>query len=280
MGQTMKKRLYRLFQWLYKGVPVIQVTPSISYLSDRKKLEGKRILIIGGTRGVGFQIAKKCQEYGAQVLITGRQENTLQEAASTLNNCPYLRFDVCDTDRLENFIAQASTLLDGKVDSFVFNASLYLHEKSIAEVTPDGFDRQFATNVKAPYFLSKFFLDYLEKNQISPANLLFISSEMGLYCNDVPYGLGKASLNSLVAGLSRRYLTKGIRINALAPGVLSNEASDVTQQDLYRKYSCGQRFIMPEEVAEVAAFILSDAANCIAGAVIPCNQGNHYRCDW
>lgn len=276
----MKKRLYRLFQWIYKGVPVIKVTPSISFLSDREKLKGKRILIIGGTRGVGFQIAKKCQECGALILIVGRKEESLQVASKELGGCLTYAFDVLEVEKIDVFFQHVVTLFGGPIDSLVFNASLYLHEHSISEVTIGGFDSQFATNVKAPYFLAQRFLSYLEKNQISPGNVLFISSEMGLYCNDVPYGLGKASLNSLVAGLSRRYIMKGIRVNALAPGVLSNEAFGVSQSNLYQKYSCGQRYIMPEEVAEVAAFILSDAANCISGAVIPCNQGNHYRCDW
>lgn len=276
----MRKRLYRLFQWLYKGVPVIKVTPSISYLADENKLAGKKILIIGGSRGVGFQIAKKCQECGASILIVGRNEETLRKSSEALGNCPFKTFDISTVDKVEELLSGAVSVFGGPIDSLVFNASLYLHEHNISEVTVDGFDRQFTTNVKAPYFLAQHFLAYLEQNQINPANVLFISSEMGLYCNDVPYGLGKASLNSLVAGLSRRYITKGIRINAIAPGVLSNEADSVSSDDLYRKYSCGRRFIMPEEVAEVAAFILSDAANCISGAVIPCNQGNHYRCDW
>ncbi len=276
----MKKRLYRLFQWLYKGVPVIKVTPSISFLSDQEKLKGKTVLVIGGTRGVGFEIAKKCQECGARIMIVGRQEESVLRASKALGDCPAIPFDISEVGQIKGFLDRAVSALDGPLDCIVFNASLYLHEHNITEVTKEGFDRQFTTNVKAPYFLAQCFLEYLEKNQICPANLLIISSEMGLYCNDVPYGLGKAALNSLVAGLSRRYITKGIRINALAPGVLSNEATGVSKDDLYRKYSCGQRFIMPEEVAEVAAFILSDASNCISGAVIPCNQGNHYRCDW
>ena len=269
-----------MFQWIYKGVPVVKVTPSISFLSDREKLKGKRILIIGGTRGVGFQIAKKCQECGALILIVGRNEDSLQVASKELDGCLTYAFNILEIEKIEAFWEHVVTLFGGLIDSLVFNASLYLHEQNISEVTISGFESQFATNVKAPYFLAQFFLGYLVKNQISPANILFISSEMGLYCNDVPYGLGKASLNSLVAGLSRRYIMKGIRINALAPGVMSNEAKDVSQSDLYQKYSCGQRYIMPEEVAEVAAFILSDASNCISGAVIPCNLGNHYRCDW
>ena len=264
----MKKRLYRLFQWLHRGVPIIKVTPAISLLSDDKKLAGKRVVIIGGSRGVGFQIAKKCQECGAQILLVGRNETTLRGSSSVLKNCPYLSIDVSDMVALDTFMNRATVALGGYVDSLVFNASLNFHERCISEVTQEGFDKQFNTNVKAPYFIAKFFLDYLEKNRIAPASILFISSEMGLYCNDVPYGLGKASLNSLVVGLSRRYIKTGVRINALAPGTLSYETSRADLEDLYNKYSCGQRFILPEEVAEVASFILSDASSCISGTVI------------
>ena len=277
----MRKRLYRLFQWLYKGVPVIKVTPQIAFTTDSERLKGKRIVIVGGTRGVGLHIARKCQDCGAEIVIIGRNEETLQKASSQLGNCKYIRYDITDFGNLQGLIDQLDFLLGGQhADSLVYNASLYLHEHNGMEVTQEGFDRQFETNLKAPFFLSQYFIKYLMKASIKPANLLFISSEMGLYCSDVPYGLGKASLNSLVEGLARRYVNDGIRVNAIAPGVLSNEASDVTKDDLYRKYSCGQRFIMPEEVAEVASFILSDASNCITGAVIPCNQGNHLRCDW
>ncbi len=277
----MRKRLYRLFQWLYKGVPVIKVTPQIAFTTDSERLKGKRIVIVGGTRGVGFHIARKCQDCGAEIVIIGRNEETLQKASLQLGNCKCIKYDITDFVNLQGLIDQVDFQFDGHhADSLVYNASLYLHEHNGMEVTQDGFDRQFETNLKAPFFLSQFFIKYLVNASIKPANLLFISSEMGLYCSDVPYGLGKASLNSLVEGLARRYVNDGIRVNAIAPGVLSNEASDVTTDDLYRKYSCGQRFIMPEEVAEVASFILSDASNCITGAVIPCNQGNHLRCDW
>lgn len=270
-----------MFQWLYKGVPVIKVTPHIAFLSDFERLKGKRIVIVGGTRGVGIHIARKCQECGAEILIIGRDENTLKEASAVLRDCKYIQYDITDFEHIHDLTDRIDSLFEGRhADSLIYNASLYLHEQNVMDVTQEGFDRQFNTNVKAPYFVSQVFIDYLLKTETKPANLLFISSEMGLYCNDVPYGLGKASMNSLVEGLSRRYINNGIRINAVAPGVLSNEAFDASEEDLYRKYSCGKRFIMPEEVAEVVSFILSDAANCISGVVIPCNQGNHLRCDW
>ena len=276
----MRKRLSRLFHWIYKGIPIVKVTPSISYLSDTEKLKGKIVLIIGGTRGVGFQIAKKCLECGADIMIVGRNSDSLEKASSKLNNCKFCQFDITDIDHHSQLLEIASRLMGRIPDNLVYNASLYLHESSFSEVTPNGFDQQFSTNLRAPYFLCQRYLEQLEERQVKSANILLITSEMGLYCSDVPYGLGKATMNDFVEGLARRYVKEGIRVNALAPGVLSNEAIGITDDDLYRKYSCGQRFIMPEEIAEVATFLLSDASNCISGAVIPCNQGNHLRCDW
>lgn len=275
----MNAKIYRLFKWIQKGVPVIKVIPKIAQLEDGEKLRGRNIVVVGGSRGIGFHIARKCTETGAQVLISGRSESTLKEAAELIG-CKYAVFDVIGSDGFRDFIDNAETALGGQVDSLVYNAALYLHEKSIMEVTEEGFEKQFSTNLKAPYFLSQEFIKYLERNKAEQGNILFITSEMGLYCNDVPYGLGKASLNSFVEGLSRRYVKNNIRVNAIAPGVMINDISGTNYDDIYRKHASGQRYILPEEIAEVAGFLLSNAANCIAGAVIPCNQGNHLRCDW
>ena len=100
---------------------------------------------------------------------------------------------------------------------------------------------------------------------------------------DIPYGMTKAALNSMVGALSRRVYKEGIRVNAIAPGVTLSEmtASYAKSEDgnLYRKNAANRVFV-PEEVAEVAAFILSDASVCISGEVIHTNAGNHYRVFW
>ena len=275
----MRKKLSRLFQWLYKGVPVVKVLPIITPVLDKEKLKGRRIVILGGSRGVGASIAQKCQECGAEILIVGRDSDTLRMASVSMGNCKTMSFDVRDIHDYDDLLIRFEGILAGPIDSLVYCASLYLHETSIMDVTPDGFDSQFSINLRAPYFLSKAFIKYVESRSIPAANLLMVSSEMGLYCSDIPYGLSKASLCSLVEGMGRRCLKQGIRVNGLAPGVMAHEVAN-SSEDLFNKYSCGQRLILPEEVAEVAAFLLSDASSCIVGTVIPCNFGNHYRCDW
>ena len=112
---------------------------------------------------------------------------------------------------------------------------------------------------------------------------MVISSETGNQCYDIPYGLTKSSLNSLVRALSRRFYKCGLRVNAIAPGVtescMTKEYASVTNGNYYRDCA-SDRIFLPSEVAEVAAFIISDAAKCISGEIIHTNAGNHLNPYW
>ena len=175
----------------------------------------------------------------------------------------------------------AINMFDGRIDCLVNNAGISLHEKNMMEVTLETFDRQLDVNLKAPYFLTQNFIKHCISVENRNASIVFVSSERGLYCDEIPYGLIKVAINSLTRGVARRHVRNGIRVNAIAPGITE---SDMTIADRNKnmacEYNCGGRFFLPEEVAETAAFILSDEASCINGEVIACDQGNYLRCDW
>lgn len=277
----MLKGIERIFHYIIHGIPVKKIFVNVSQLSSSDKLKGKNIVITGGGRGLGFYIAKKCISEGANVLITGKNEDNLRAASSKLNNCKLIVFNLSDIHNINNFIEQCALQFDGRIDCLINNAGISLHEGNIRRVTIEGFENQLNINLKAPYFLSQAFIKHCEEVGNHNASILFISSERGLYCDDMPYGLIKASINSLTRGLSRRLIKEGIRVNAVAPGVT---ASDMTgykrDNDLFREKACGERVFLPEEVAEIAVYLISDAAKCISGEIISCNQGNHLRCDW
>lgn len=88
------------------------------------------------------------------------------------------------------------------------------------------------------------------------------------------YGIGKAGLNSLVKGLAKSYSMYGIRVNAVAPGMTATGINGIDpMSDLAHENIC-HRVLRPEEIAEVATFLMSDSANCINGEIISCNGGN------
>lgn len=97
-----------------------------------------------------------------------------------------------------------------------------------------------------------------------------------MYKDTIPYGLTKAALNSLTQGMASDVISHGIRINAIAPGVTVSEMTNYKREDnLYSSYQASERIYLPEEVAEVACFLLSDASKCISGEIIVCDNGKY-----
>ena len=279
-----KRGIRKLAKLILESSPEKNVTVNVSQINYGKILENRNIVITGGGKGIGFAIAKKCISEGANVVITGRTEKTLKEATEELGkSCKYVVFDISKVEEMKKFLSMCEDKFNGKIDSLISNAGISLHENIYKNVTIEGFDKQFNTNLRASYFLAKEYLEYLERNKSENGNLIFISSETGNQCYDIPYGLTKAALNSLTRALSRRVYKNNIRVNAIAPGVtisdMVKEYVDINSENMYRKCA-SDRVFLPEEIAEVACFLLSDASKCISGEIIHCNAGNHLSVFW
>lgn len=252
------------------------VSAHVHSLQAGENLKGKRIVITGGTGALGKAMAKRFLDEGAKVLITGRNSETLNQVASDLG-CVALVLDVTHVDVFDVFVDQAIAKLGG-IDCLVNNAGISLHE-DFQSVTLDGFDQQIATNFKGPFFLSQKVLAYMEQQGVQ-GHILFVSSEAGETADIRPYGLTKAAVNSLVQGLAFLYAKKGIRINAIAPGITASSMSGFNADDLYYPHNPNGRVYLPEEMAEVATFLLSDVSYCISGQIITCNNAKTINARW
>lgn len=273
-----KNRIKRTVRYIVKGIPQYNVKADIHYISPSNKLAGKKVIVTGGGRGLGAAMARKFVAEGADVLISGRNEVTLRKEAVAIG-CRYMTLDVQDTSALDMFISDADKLLGG-VDCLVNNAGISLHEPTFFDVTPETFDAQIATNLRGGFFLTQSFTKLLLKER-RKGNVLFVSSETGETVDIRPYGFTKAAVNSMVQGLACLFVKDGIRVNAVAPGIT---ASDMTgfkaEGNLYLEGNATERVYLPEEVAETACFLLSDASGCISGQVIVCNNGKTINPRW
>lgn len=260
------------------------VNVSVAQIKYDEILKGKNIVITGGGKGLGLSMAKKFVSEGAKVIIIGRNEKNLKEARDCIGkNINYIKYDVKDIKNINELLYECEKKLKGKIDTFVCNAGVSLHENIFTNVTEETFDEQFDTNFKSTFFFAKYFLEYCEKNKIENGNLMIITSESAKQNYDTPYGLTKNALNSLIGALSRRTYKSQIRVNGIAPGVTASDMTkgyaDVSDGNMYRDCA-SDRVFLPEEVAEVACFILSDAAKCISGEIIHTNAGNHLNPFW
>ncbi len=254
------------------------VKAEICFVDPAERLKGKHIIVTGGTSGIGQAMAKRFVAEGAKVLIAARNQEKLDHIAAELG-CEALVLDLTKVDTFEAFVDQAEKKL-GKIDCLVNNAGVSWHEKTLERVTVQSFDHQISTNLRGPFFLSQRVLIQMEKNGIK-GHVIFISSETGDMADIRPYGLTKAAINSLVQGLAYYYIEKGIRVNAIAPGVTATKMSHYNpEENINCPFNPNGRAYLPEEIAETAVFLLSDVSSCISGQVITCNNGKTINARW
>ena len=116
----------------------------------------------------------------------------------------------------------------------------------------------------------------LKSNEVSESIIIFITSERGNQCDFLPYGLTKNTINSLIEGLSCRFIRNGIRVNGIAPGVTASSMTKINDNDdlFADNYISGRKY-SSDEVSEIALFLSSNYSKCISGEIIHCNNGNH-----
>lgn len=272
-----KSRLKHLVSFLLHGDPK-PIYANITYLSPNETLRGKKVVITGGGRGLGFAMAKKFKAEGAEVLIAGRNLKVLEESAQTIG-CDYLQLDVSNPSEFDAFMKKAVDKLNG-INVLVNNAGISLHENTFFDVTPDTFDMQVDTNLKGAFFLTQSFIRHIKESGLK-ACVLFVSSETGDTMDFRPYGFTKAAINSMVQGLAYLFAKDGIRVNAVAPGITASDMTGLkTEGDINYSGNIIGRVYMPEEVAETAAFLISDAAGCVSGQIITCNNAKTINARW
>ena len=272
---SFKLYLNRGFYYIVHGWRPQIIKAEVSQGNYNGCLNNKVILVTGGGRGIGFHVAKRLAEEGAKVIITGRHEDKLRESVREIGeNCEYKVFDITEFDEGKKLMNELFRTY-GKVDCLINNAGISLHEKDFLDVDEKGMMEQFQTNFFGGYFLTQAYLKkYMEKDQ-EKGNIIFMSSERGDSNNVIPYGLTKVAINNLVKGLSMEFYQKGVRVNAIAPGVTTTDMTGKQRDDLRVEAANSGRNFVPEEVAEVVVWLASDFSECVSGEIVHTNAGNH-----
>ena len=243
------------------------------------QLAGKRALITGGSRGLGFAMAKQFIAYGAEIIITGRNREQMEEACKALGEkCKGLIFDLQYISQIADFVSTAEKE-HGAIDILINNAGIHL-KKDALEVSDDEYEEVIRINQQAVFALSR----ECAKKMVTRKKgvIIMISSMASQYGipKVIAYTAAKSAVEGMTRGLAVELSPLGIRVNCIAPGFIETDMSaKALNNDKERKQKVLSRTPMgklgkPEDVAHAAVYLASDAASYITGVILPVDGGN------
>ncbi len=243
------------------------------------RLKGKRALITGGTSGIGLETARRFVEEGARVAITGKNPATLEEARKELGSGVLILASDSSEVAAQKKVAETIRATFGGLDVLFVNAGIAALGP-VEQWDEAGFDRQFAINVKGPFFLIQALLPVFA----NPASIVLnasVNAHIGM-ANTSVYGASKAALLSLTRTLSGELISRGIRVNAISPGPISTPLysklglSDAdlkaTAASIQNQVPVG-RFGSPSEIANAIVFLASDESAFTVGGELLIDGG-------
>ncbi|GAA4051785.1 SDR family NAD(P)-dependent oxidoreductase [Hymenobacter glaciei] len=263
---------------LTKHAPGV-VTEAQQRHADVFSLDGQLALVTGGGTGIGLEIARCMAQAGATVVITGRREAVLREAAEELGeSVEYLVNDVTDLGSIDGLVAQVEATY-GPLDILVNNAGINL-KKPALEVTDEEFSRILHTNLHSVFALTRACAARMVARR--KGVILMISSMAAYYGIDrvVAYAASKSAVEGMVKVLASEFSAHGVRVNAIAPGFIETDMSrtamnsDPERRDRAMRRTPMGRFGQPADIGHAAVFLASEAARYVTGVSLPVDGGN------
>jgi NAD(P)-dependent dehydrogenase (short-subunit alcohol dehydrogenase family) len=240
---------------------------------SQRNLEGQRALVTGATSGIGRAVALQLARDGAEVLVHGRDAargaETVEEITGAGGKASFVAADLGDAADVQRLAREEV----GDVDILINNAGIALFAPT-AEFEVSAFDKMFASNVRAPFFLVAAFAPGMAaRRRGSIVSMSSMAGGVGLV-GGAAYGATKASLEAMTRAWAAEYSASGVRVNAIAPGpVYTPSPSGPEFITALGETTPMRRASQPEEIAEVVAFLASPRASYVTGTTVVADGG-------
>ena len=238
-------------------------------------LKGKNIIITGASGGIGSSIIKKLYQNGVNILASGTKTEKLDELKEKFENIKTLKFDISQSEKIEEFVENASKELGGNLDCIVNNAGV-THDNLAIRMSIEEWQKVININLTSTFLISKFAIKKMLKNKYG--KIINITSIVGHTGNlgQANYSASKAGIVAFSKSLAIEYAKKNININCVSPGFIKTEMTDKINDEfkklLISKIPSGD-LGTGEDVSNCVAFLASDLANYINGETIHVNGG-------
>ena len=238
-------------------------------------LEKKNIIVTGASGGIGNSIVKRLNEAGANILASGTRIEKLEELKKNFEGIKILKFDISQSDKIEEFIENASNELGGSLDGMVNNAGITQDNLAI-RMSLDEWQKVININLTSTFLMSKFAIKKMLKNK--SGKIVNVTSVVGHTGNlgQANYTASKAGIVAMSKSLAIEYAKKNININCISPGFIKTAMTDKID-DKFKEVIISKipsaRLGEPDDIANAVLFLSSDQSNYINGETLHVNGG-------
>jgi NAD(P)-dependent dehydrogenase (short-subunit alcohol dehydrogenase family) len=240
-------------------------------MNQQRDLEGTSALVTGATSGIGRAAAEELSRHGAEVVVHGRDAARGSAVVDAITaeggKARFVAADLSDPAQLDDLVEQA-----GPIGVLVNNAGFSWFGPT-ADLDVATFDRLFAANVRAPYFLVAALAPKMAaRGSGSIINIASMAGQIGL-AGGAAYGATKATLTSMTRSWAAEFSPAGVRVNAIAAGPVLTPGAARERIEALGATTLLSRAAQPGEIAEVIAFLASPRASYVTGAVLAADGG-------
>ena len=238
-------------------------------------LENKNIIVTGASGGIGNSIVKKLNKAGANILASGTRIEKLEELKKNFENIKILKFDISQSDKIAEFIENATNELGGSLDGLVNNAGITQDNLAI-RMSLEEWQKVININLTSTFLMSKFAIKKMLKNK--SGKIVNITSVVGHTGNlgQANYTASKAAIVAMSKSLVIEYAKKNININCISPGFIKTAMTDNIDEkfkEVIVSKIPSARLGEPDDIANAVLFLSSDQSDYINGETIHVNGG-------
>ena len=238
-------------------------------------LKDKNIIVTGASGGIGNSIVKKLNESGANILASGTRIEKLEELKKEFKSINILKFDISQSEKIEEFIENATKELGGSLDCIVNNAGITQDNLAI-RMNLDEWRRVIDINLTSTFLMSKFAIKKMLKNK--SGKIVNITSVVGNTGNlgQANYTASKAGIVAMSKSLAIEYAKKNINVNCISPGFIKTAMTDKIDQkfkDSIISKIPSARLGEPDDIANAVCFLCSNQSSYINGETLHVNGG-------
>ena len=238
-------------------------------------LKEKNIIVTGASGGIGNSIIKKLSEAGANILASGTRIEKLNELKKNFEKIKILKFDISQSDKIEEFIENSTKELGGKLDCIINNAGITQDNLAI-RMSTEEWKKVIDINLTSAFLMCKFAIKKMLKNK--SGKIVNITSVVGHTGNlgQANYTASKAGIVAMSKSLAIEYAKKNINVNCISPGFIKTAMTDKLDEkfkEVIISKIPSARLGEPDDVANAVVFLSSDKSSYINGETIHVNGG-------